>query len=184
MGGLREVWLKPIVYWLGAIVLILLGALGVAWVLRNRFSIGSRKAAIAAGLFALIGLIVLAWLATTPGWLSYVTVRRFTLDANHAWISLVCMVLAAFTALLPAQAAERAGRFLRVAAIVIWASLGLAAVAGVLMFLKAESLPGLMQLAYTGLEVGLAIALVAATKSLVVRLYLAAGAPGAKVTNL
>jgi hypothetical protein len=111
----------------------------------------------------------------SPDWLSYVLVRRFTLDANHAWVSLICMALGAATALMPSSASGWPRRTLRAVTAAVWLGLALSVVSGVLMFAKLDALAALTRLAYTGLELGLAVALLGAAVSLGLRIVAPAG---------
>jgi len=104
-------------------------------------------------------------------WLSYVAIRRFTLDANHAWISLLAFVTAAAAVLVPTNKSifspERRKRRLPV---IVGIGLALAIVCGALMFIKIAALTSLTRLAYTGFEMGLAIALIGSAAILVIRI--------------
>jgi hypothetical protein len=115
-------------------------------------------------------VLVVVGLAASPDWLSYVIIRRFTLDANHAWVSLLCMAVAAATALLPAVSGGRTQTATRALSVVAWTGLAMALLSGALMFAKVEALAALTRPAYTGLELGLALALLAAVAALVLRL--------------
>jgi len=159
LGAFREAWLKPVVYGLGAAVLLLLAALGLRRLLVARLGARPRHAALLASVAAGVGVVGVLILSAFPDWLSYVVIRRFTLDANHAWVSLVGLGLGAATALLPFASSGRCSRSLRLLHIAIWTGLAVGAVSGVLMFAKLEALVGLTRLAYTGLELGLALAL-------------------------
>lgn len=170
IGAFREDQLKPAVYGLGAVVLILLGGLGLRWLLGQRFGVRPGRAAILAGLSTVAGLIALCGLALLPEWLAYVTLRRFTLDANHAWVSLVCLGLAAATALLPTGTPTWRRSLLRALTVGLGAGCALALVSGGLMLVKLEALVPLTRLAYTGLELGLLMALLASTLALGLRL--------------
>jgi len=177
LGAFRESLLKPFVYWLGAIVLILLAALGLDLLLVAHFSVRPRAAALLSGLAAVAGILALGWLAWLPGWLEYVTLRRFTLDANHLWVSLLCFVLAAATALLPLKEFARRRSALRRFAgkTLFW--LAVCAFFGLIMLIKSGLWAGLTRFAYTGFEIALALALVGAFCSLVIR-FLIMGAGG------
>ena len=170
LGALREQWLKPFVYVLTAVLMLLFAALGVRRLAVDRLGLRSRPATLATGVVAATGLALLAGLLASPEWLQYVLVRRFTLDANHAWTSLLALVLAGATALLPADGSELRRRAQRVLGVVTAAAVGLALLSGALMFLKLDAITGVTRLAYTGLELGLLLALVAGTASLGVRL--------------
>jgi hypothetical protein len=172
LGALREVWLKPFVYSLLAAVLLLMAGLGLKHLLARRFGIRQRAAAVTALAFAAAGLAALGNLATSVEWLSYVAIRRFTLDANHAWISLLVFGVSAAVALMPMNTDGRRVRIQRGLHLAVGFGLGLAAVSGIFMFAKITVLASLTRLAYTGLEIGLAVALIASAAILVVRLIL------------
>ena len=177
LGAFREAWLKPVVYGLGAAVLLLLGGLGLRRLLVTRFGVRPGSAALLSAATSGIGVLTVIGLATSPDLLSYVLVRPFTLDANHAWVSLLCMAVGAATALLPPAGAGRRRIALRVFTAAVWSGLAVALLSGVLMFARLQALVALTRLAYTGLELGLALALLAATASLVLRTVARATAP-------
>jgi hypothetical protein len=170
LGALREARLKPTVYGLGAAVLLLLGGLGLRRLLARRPGLAPGRAALLAALASAAGLAVLGGLALSPDWLSYVTLRRFTLDANHAWVSLLCLALAVATALLPAARAGWTRPLIRTMGAAAWTGVAVAALSGLLMFVRLEAVVALTRLAHTGLELGLALALAASALALVGRL--------------
>ncbi|HOF36597.1 MAG TPA: multiheme c-type cytochrome [Dermatophilaceae bacterium] len=169
LGAFREAWLKPVVYGLGAAVLLLLAGLGLRRLLVARLGVRPHHAALLASVASGIGVVGVLVLAASPDWLSYVIIRRFTLDANHAWVSLACLGVGAATALLPLATSGWRRKTLHLINVVIWAGLAAGAVSGVLMFVKLEALAALTRLAYTGLELGLALALLGAVVSLALR---------------
>lgn len=181
LGAVRETWLKPAAHGLLAAVLLLLAGLGLRLLLVSRFGLSARRAALISILAAGAGIAGVFLLAASPEWSSYVLVRRFTLDANHTWVSLLCFVAAAATALLPLAASGWRGRALQLLKLAIWAGLALGAASGALMFARFEALADLNRLTYTGLEAGLALALVGAAASLAARFV--PGADGAPVDS-
>lgn len=156
VGGLREEWLKPILYGLiGLILSALVGALIRSLALQNGgFSAGAARGL---GLLVFAGTIVAGVFAVaTPDLLEYMTVRRFTLDANHFWIS--CLVLLTGLILViressPLHSAHRS----RALAVLLWVALIFTGACGGLILLKAQSLQFVVRPAYTGLDVGLAV---------------------------
>ncbi len=170
LGQLREAWLKPLVYGLGVAVLLLLAGLGLRRLLVTRFHMDARKAASASVILSLVGVTGVLILTASPDLFSYLLVRRFTIDANHAWISFACMALAAATALLPTNASGWRRRTLHLLGMANWAGLIICTVSGLLMFAKLEVLATLTRIAYTGLEFGLVVALLSAITSAVLRL--------------
>jgi hypothetical protein len=183
LGSFREGWLKPVNYWLAAIVLLLLAALGLDLLLVGRFSVRTRAAALISGCAAVLCILALAWLAWRPDWLQYVTVRRFTLDANHLWVSLVCFASAAATALLPLREFGRRRGAFRLLTRIIYFWLAVTAFFGLVMLVKSGLWPGLTRFAYSGFEIGLALALITACASLVVR-FLILGAGGNRLQDM
>jgi len=177
LGAFREAWLKPVVYGLGAILVLLLGGLGIGRLATDLLRVQTRKAGMAGIAFTGVGLLALAGLAMSSDWLTYVTVRRFTLDANHAWVSLVAIVLAVGAVLLERNASRGWVRMQRILAIVVWSGLGLSALSGAIMFLKLNALPSLTRLGYTGFEIGLAIALLAAAGRMALKVVASVSKP-------
>ena len=167
LGALREEWMKPAVYGLEAVVILLLAGFVFWRLLTVRFGIKSRFACLIAALLPVGGLSVLAGLAASPDWLGYVTVQRFTLDANHAWVSLLALALCAGTLLLTAAHEGRRFMTLRLSIGAVCGGLALAAVSGALMFAKLDVLPNLTRLSYTGFELGLVLALFGSAVALV-----------------
>ena len=177
LGSFREAWLKPGVVGLGALLVLLLGGHGAGWLAAERFRLDPRRARLVAIAFTAAGWLALALLAMSSEWLAYVTVRRFTLDANHAWVALLAFALAAGSALPDPSDLGSWEKAQRVLAQVVWGGLGLAALSGALMVVKLAALSSLTRLGYTGLELGLAIALVAAIGRGALRLTLLPRAP-------
>jgi hypothetical protein len=173
LGAFREASLKPIVYGLGAIVLMLLAGLGLRRLLIARVGLRPEHGALISAAASGVGVLGVLILAASPDWLGYILIRRFTLDANHAWFSLGCFVIGVAAALLALPSPGWQRKAAHVLRLVVWTGLAVSAVSGVLMFAKLEALASFARLAYTGLEVGLAVALLAAAGLLVLRLALA-----------
>ena len=159
LGAFREERLKPLVYGLCGILLLLFVGLAVQYLAASRLGLRARPAAAMGAAVAAIGIVAFARLALSPEWLGYITVQRFTLDAHHAWVSMAAFLLAAGAVLLPWPGGA-AGRGMR-RACAIGAGMGLllAALSGAIMVLGVGSTPGIARLAYSSLEIGLALAL-------------------------
>lgn len=170
LGAVRESWLKPTVHGLGAVAVLLLAGLGLRRLLVVRFACHHKVARGISVVAAGFGVFGLTGLALSPDWLSYVLLRQFTLDANHAWISLLFMIIAAAAALLPKIVTGPQATVIRSGVRVIWLGLIVAALSGLFMFAKFQVLAGATRLAYTGLEVGLLLSLIAAIAMVLVRL--------------
>ena len=171
LAAFREERLKPLNYGLGFTVLILLAGLCFRRLLRKQLQISSGTAYAAGIALAATAGIALARLAALPDWLSYITLRRFTLDANHAWVSLILAGLAGGVILIRPFSTGRRRYIFQLAKGVVWAGLGLAALSGALMVLKWGSLQTLTAFSYTGLEIGLAFGLFGASAGWLMALF-------------
>ena len=169
LGAVREEWLKPLVYGLGTVAILLLASLGIGRLLRMRLRLSSRLTNLATAFISLFGILALASLTKTPDWLSYIIVRRFTLDANHPLISLLAFALAAGITFIPTNSGGRFNPVLRMSNGLTWTGLALASLSGAFMFIKIGALPTITRFSYTGLELGLAIALFAGVMALALR---------------
>lgn len=148
LGAFREATLKPVLY-LTLCVLALLGAgLLVRLLLERPGSAPPETARRAAWLFTLAGLCMLAVSAATPRMLAFMTFERFTLDANHFWVSVLVLAAGALLAVARTSASRRSR---------LWAPLAIAALSGALMLLTRWWLSFTI---YDAAVVGLAVALV------------------------
>lgn len=170
LGAVREQWLKPAVYLLTAVLMLLFAALGIRRLAVERLGLPLRQASRMAGTVVATGLALLAGLLASGEWLPYVLVRRLTLDANHAWTSLLALALAGATVLLRPAGSGFLRRARRILGFVTAVAVGLALLCGALMFLKLDAIADLTRLAYSGLELGVLVALAAGAASLGTRL--------------
>lgn len=124
LGAVREETLKPALYL--ALCLIAIAALGLfARLMAIRLAPENpMKARLSGWLAAAVGVCVLAVAMAPPRLLAYMTFDRFTLDANHFWISAFVLGLAALTAALTGGGAIRR---------IMQLTLGIALASGVLM---------------------------------------------------
>ncbi|NWF82377.1 MAG: hypothetical protein HXY18_00945 [Bryobacteraceae bacterium] len=152
VGALREQWLKPALYLLIAFVLLLLAVMALRRVTAGHaFPAGVVDSPAWKGL-PLAGLACLAFVAARPGLLSYMTVDRFRLDANHFWVALAVLAVSLWAASSASQRQQR----------VVSVLFALTCLAGLLMVLSLPAIDVLNRLAYTGFDIGLT-ALVAVT---------------------
>jgi hypothetical protein len=168
LGAFPEAWLKPIVYALGAGVLLLLAGLCLRPLLVARLGARPHHAAWLASVVSGIGIVGVLVLSAFPHWLSYVVVRWRSLDANHAWVTLARLAIGTAAALVPVAGSGRRGLVLRILRAIIWSGLAVGTLSGALMFAKLEALAGLTRFAYTTLELGLALP--GATAALLLRM--------------
>ncbi|MGB9623267.1 MAG: multiheme c-type cytochrome [Phycisphaerae bacterium] len=156
IGGLREEWLKPVLYALIGLTLSALVSVLVRTLALRHGGVPA-GAARALGLFVFAGTIIMGAIAVaTPDLLEYMTVRRFMLDANHFWISCLVLLIGLVVALRGADASVAAGR-LRPWSVALWVSLVFTSGCGALILLKVEWLQLAVRPAYTGLDLGLTV---------------------------
>lgn len=156
IGGIREQWLKPILYGLLALVLAAVVSVFIRGVALHQ---GGFSPAVARtlGFAVLAGALITGVIATPRGdLLEYMTVSRFNLDANHFGISCLILLVGLVLALRGRTAGlnDSIGRAVQV---LLWATLVFTAACGGLILLN----PGWLQLvvkpAYTGLDLGLVL---------------------------
>jgi hypothetical protein len=99
LGALREGALKPALYLALCLLAVALLALAVRAIVARLEPTDSAKARKAGWWTAGLGLCALAAALAPPRLLSYMTFDRFTLDANHFWISAFVLGLTALMAL-------------------------------------------------------------------------------------
>ena len=160
LGAIREQWLKPLVYCLGAVAALLLFSIGIGRLLRSKRSLLPDQTSLVSLIIFFVGAVLLVFLAQTPDWLSYVLVSRYTLDASHPLIAMLFFILAATALLIPLPKRNRLEKTVRIAKAATCSGLVLAMLSGGLMLLRIDFLTPLTRLSYTTLEVGLIIALV------------------------
>ncbi|MBR9977880.1 MAG: hypothetical protein KFH87_07310 [Bacteroidetes bacterium] len=160
LGSIREQYMKPLVYFLGVAVVLLFAGAGFRRLLTRQFPMRTATARLLTLIAIGIALAGVFAVALSNEWFDYLLVRRFTLDANHALISLVLMLLALSSLTLRVSPGE--GREGRIPGTVILSSLGLAILSGLFMFAKINAIETVTRLSYTTFEAALIIALSAA----------------------
>jgi hypothetical protein len=151
MGIFREQWLKPVLYVLLAVLIVLIAAIAVrAFLLRRQkwAATGVDRWTRWAAILCIAGFVIIALI---PGLLPYMTVDRFNLDANHFGIALVVLALSLWTATVakvgPAKGLVRI-QYILTAVVVI---------CGVFMVFRASWIEPLSRFAYTGFDLGLTL---------------------------
>jgi hypothetical protein len=154
LAAVREQWIKPLTYVLLGILLALLVLGKVLARLRRAGSpIADKLRHAPAVVAAAVGILAVG-VAGSPGLLEYMTMRRFTLDANHFWVALVVLT-AGVVALGSRQTGPRSRSLLA------W-TLFIAAVTGVAMLVPGISSVAGLRLVYTVFDVALVLIAVGA----------------------
>jgi hypothetical protein len=153
LGELREQRVKPALYLLLGLNAAILGVLAV-----SRAAVRSRIVAPRGyRRWVLMAVVLLAGLQVfrKPGFIDYMIVDRFALDAKHFWVALATLGLGAAVA-LAAQSRQRNGRRSAIA-VALAVGLGLSGVSGALMLLDLRWAGPLIRLAYSVFDVSLLI---------------------------
>jgi ABC-type multidrug transport system fused ATPase/permease subunit len=91
------------------------------------------------------GLAGLGIIAATPDLLSYMTVERFRLDANHFWVALAVLAVSVWAASLASLRQQR----------LVYVLVAFTSISGILMLLRVAWFDALNSFAYTGFDLGL-----------------------------
>ncbi len=142
LSVLREEWLKPAIYFLLAVLSVLLLALAVRRVLSVSTALRQEQVARVTAVTAICGLALPALALFSPGLFSYMTFSRFALDSNHFWVA-VAVVLSGL------WLAVSSGVPMRRIAILQYGLAGVAVFAGGLMVLKVSLLAAVTRYAYS-----------------------------------
>jgi hypothetical protein len=142
LSVLREEWLKPALYFLLAVLAVLLLALTVRRVLSVSTALRQEQVARVTAGTAICGLALPALALFSPGLFSYMTFSRFALDSNHFWVA-VAVVLSGL------WLAVSSGVPMRRIAILQYGLAGVAVFAGGLMVLKVSLLAAVTRYAYS-----------------------------------
>jgi hypothetical protein len=142
LSVLREEWLKPALYFLLAVLAVLLLALTVRRVLSVSTALRQEQVARVTAGTAICGLALPALALFSPGLFSYMTFSRFALDSNHFWAA-VAVVLSGL------WLAVSSGVPMRRIAILQYGLAGVAVFAGGLMVLKVSLLAAVTRYAYS-----------------------------------
>jgi hypothetical protein len=163
MGIFREQQLKPVLYMLLAMLIVLATAIAIRdHLLRRQIwaAIQVNRWTRWAAMLCIAGLLIIAFM---PGLLSYMTVDRFNLDANHFGIALAVLALSLWTATVgKAGPAKKLAQIQYVLTAVV-------AICGVLMVFRVSWIESLSRFAFTGFDASLTLM---ALVSVILTLYL------------
>ncbi len=154
LGAFREGILKPFVYVLTG-VLIIVTILSILQQLAIRNNVLSPHKARMLTWIAIAGFIAFLVKASfSPGLLEYMTLSRFSLDANHFWIAAIIFLIT-----IAVMFSEKLDKESPASKIVIrklgWIFIFVGGFTGILILLKIGGLSIITRLAYTGFEISL-----------------------------
>jgi hypothetical protein len=172
LSAFREQWLKPTLYLLLTILLILAAIFAVRqYVLKHKIGDATR-AYRWSWWAAVLGIAGLFFVAFTPRLLAYMTVERFNLDANHFWIALAVLVLSLWAA-TAGRAGKNQGSLPDKLTAIQYVLTVIVVICGILMLIRGSWIEWLSRFAYTAFDLGLT--LMTAVSVVLVLMLLAAG---------
>ncbi len=153
LGAFREELLKPLIYILTGIliilaILIILQQLAV----KNGF-LSAQKAKLLA--WVILAAVIAFWLiaALSPGLLEYMTLSRFSLDANHLWIAVIIFLIS--ITVITQKANDRTKHTEKAIRKLSMIFIMTGVFSGLLMLLKIGGLSVITRLAYTSFDLSL-----------------------------
>jgi len=169
IGSFREELLKPLLYVLtGLLIILAILIILLRLALRNNF-ISPQKAKFFVWI-VLAGVIAFFLIASlSPGLIEYMTFSRFTLDANHFWIAVI-IYLISFAIMLSQKVGEKTSGISIAIRKPGWLFMILGAFSGMLILLKIGGLSIITRLAYTAFDLALVLMAISSVISLIIRI--------------
>jgi len=154
LGTFREASLKPFLYILAGLLIILAVLSILQQVAINNGVLSPQKAKLLAWV-VVAGFIAFLLIASlSPGLIEYMTLSRFSLDANHFWVAVIIFLISIATMLSKKFDEKTSGTGI-VLRKLGWLFMTAGAVSGMLVFLKVGGLSMVTRLAYTGFDLSL-----------------------------
>jgi hypothetical protein len=169
LGAFREASVKPFLYML-AELLIIVAVVSILQQLALKHSLFSNKKA-KTFVWVILAAVIAFWLIATvsPGLLEYMTLSRFSLDANHFWIAVIIFLIS-ITTMLSQKFDEKTSGIEIAMRKLGWLFMIAGAVSGMLILLKIGGLSIITRLAYTGFELSLVFMSLITIVSLLLRI--------------
>jgi hypothetical protein len=169
LGAFREASVKPFLYILAGL-LIILAVVSILQQLAVKNGVLSTREAKLLAWVVLAGVIVFFLIASlSPGLLEYMTLSRFSLDANHFWIAVIIFLISIAIMLSQKVAEKTSGTEIAMRKLV-WLFMIAGGVSGMLVLLKLGGLSIVTRLAYTGFDLSLVLMAIASIISLIIRI--------------
>ncbi len=174
LGAFREAALKPFLYILAGLLITLAVLSILQRTSRKKCCLSPQKARLLVWVI-LAGVIAFFLMAAfSPGLLEYMTLSRFTLDANHFWIAVIIFLIS-IAIMLSQKIDEKTSGTEIVMRKLGWLFMIAGAVSGMLILLKIGGLSIVTRLAYTGFDLSLVLMSLASIISLIIRIGIDTG---------
>lgn len=169
LGSFREALLKPFLYILTGL-LIILTIVAILLQLAVKNGILSLQKAKLLTWVVLAGVIVFFLIASlSPGLLEYMTLSRFSLDANHFWIAVIIFLISIAIMLSEKFDEKTSGTEIAMRKLG-WFFITAGALSGMFILLKIGGLSFVTRLAYTGFDLSLVFMALISASSLLWRI--------------
>jgi hypothetical protein len=174
LGTFREASVKPFLYILAGL-LIILAVVSILQQLALKNGIVSRQQAKLLAWVILVTAVIL-WLiaALSPGLLEYMTLSRFSLDANHFWIAVIIFLIS-LAVMLSGKVDEKASGTSIAMRKLGWLFIIAGVLSGVLVLFKIGGLSIVTRLAYTGFDLSLVLMALISIISILLRIIIIKG---------
>ncbi len=169
LGTFREASVKPFLYILTGL-LIILAVVSILQRIAVKNGVLSPQKAKLLTWVVLAGVIVFFLIASlSPGLLEYMTLSRFSLDANHFWIAVIIFLIS-IAVMLSRKVDEKTSGTEIAMRKLGWVFMIAGAVSGMVVLLKIGGLSIVTRLAYTGFDLSLVFMAISSIISLIIRI--------------
>jgi len=169
LGTFREASLKPFLYILTGLLIILavVSILQRTAVKNGILPPQKTRLLVWVILAGVVAFLLIA--ALSPGLLEYMTLSRFSLDANHFWIAVIIFLISIAIMLSQKFDEKTSGADIAMRKLA-WLFMIAGAVSGMLILLKIGGLSIITRLAYTGFDLSLVFIAISSIISLIIRI--------------
>jgi len=174
LGSFREELVKPLLYILAGLLIILAIVSILQQVAVKNGVFSPQKAKLLS--WVILAAVIAFWLiaALSSGLLEYMTLSRFSLDTNHFWIAVIIFLIS-IAIMLSQKSGEKTSGMEIATRKIGWLSIIAGAFSGVLILLKIGGLSIVTRLAYTGFDLSLVLMALVSFISLLWRIVIIKG---------
>jgi hypothetical protein len=169
LGAFREALVKPFLYILVGLLIILAVVSILQQLAVKNGVLSPQKAKLLA--WVILATAVIFWLIAdlSPGLLEYMTLSRFSLDANHFWIAVIIFLIS-IAIMLSQKASDKISGLESIIRKLGWLFMIPGALSGMLILLKIGGLSIITRLAYTGFDLSLVFMALTSIVALLLRI--------------